>query len=242
MELRCDCLQRKAVTALTRFVMVKCIAMIPARMGSQRLKQKNLRSLGGISLITRAIRKCKDAGVFAEVWVNSEHPIFGEIAQAENVGFHQRPVELGDNQATSEQFVREFLESHDCDFVFQVHSIAPLLTVNEIRRFVDEMVTDRYDTLLSYEPIQIECALDGRPLNFTFNAKTNSQDLKPVQRIAWSITAWRRSTFLAKVAAGQCATYAGRVGLVSVSHLAAHVIKTEEDLALAELLLQACQD
>ena len=36
---------------------VSKIAMIPARMGSQRLKHKNLRLLGGIPLITRAIRK-----------------------------------------------------------------------------------------------------------------------------------------------------------------------------------------
>ena len=219
--------------------MPKHIAMIPARMGSQRLKQKNLRELAGVPLITRAIRKCKAAGAFAEIWVNSEHPAFGDIAQAEGVGFHQRPAELGNNQATSEQFVLEFLQQHECDFVFQVHSIAPMLTVEEITRFVGEMATDRYDSLLSYEPIQIECALEGKPLNFTFTEKTNSQDLKPVQRIAWSITAWRRSTFLAAAAAGQCATYSGRVGFAPVSHIAAHVIKTEEDLQLAEALVQA---
>ncbi|MCA9417335.1 MAG: cytidyltransferase, partial [Candidatus Omnitrophica bacterium] len=40
------------------------IGMIPARMGSQRLKKKNLRELGGVPLITRAIRKCLEAGVF----------------------------------------------------------------------------------------------------------------------------------------------------------------------------------
>jgi CMP-N-acetylneuraminic acid synthetase len=57
------------------------LAMIPARMGSQRLKQKNLRELGGIPLITHAIRKCIDAGVFDETWVNSEHTAFGEIAK-----------------------------------------------------------------------------------------------------------------------------------------------------------------
>ena len=52
------------------------LAMIPARMGSQRLKRKNLRELGGVPLIIRAIRKCLAAGVFDEVWVNSEHPTF----------------------------------------------------------------------------------------------------------------------------------------------------------------------
>lgn len=218
--------------------MTKHIAMIPARMGSQRLKQKNLRELAGVPLITRAIRKCREAGVFAEIWVNSEHPDFGVIARAEGVGFHQRPAELGNNQATSEQFVREFLEKHECDCVFQVHSIAPLLTVAEVKAFVQEMDRGRYDSLLSYEPIQIECALEGRPVNFHFGEKTNSQELKPVQRIAWSITGWRRSAYLAAAAAGQCATYAGRVGFSPVSHLAAHVIKTEEDLALAEAWLK----
>lgn len=216
--------------------MSKSIAMIPARMGSQRLKQKNLRELAGVPLITRAIRKAKEAGVFAEIWVNSEHPAFGEIARAEGVGFHQRPEALGNNQATSEQFVNEFLLKHPCDYVFQVHSIAPLLTVTEVRQFVQAMEAGGYDALLSCEMIQIECAVEGRPVNFTFAQKTNSQDLKPVQRITWSITGWRRETYLAATAAGHCATYAGKVGFHPVNHMAAHIIKTEEDLQLAEAL------
>jgi CMP-N-acetylneuraminic acid synthetase len=219
--------------------MPKSIAMIPARMGSQRLKQKNLRELGGVPLIVRAIRKCRDAGVFDEVWVNSEHPAFGDIARAEGVNFHQRPEALGNNQATSEQFVAEFLQKHDCEFLFQVHSIAPLLSVEDIRRFAQTMQTGECDCLLSYEPIQIECALEGRPINFTLTEKTNSQELKPVQRITWSITGWRRSTYLAAATAGQCATYAGRVGFHAVDHFAAHVIKTESDLQLAEALLKS---
>jgi len=221
--------------------MPRSIAMIPARMGSQRLKQKNLRELGGVPLIVRAIRKCREAGVFDEVWVNSEHPAFGEIAQAEGVNFHQRPEALGNNQATSEQFVAEFLQKHECEFLFQVHSIAPLLSVADVRDFVRVMQAGRHDCLLSCEPIQIECALEGKPVNFTFAEKTNSQDLKPLQRITWSITGWRRSTFLAAAASGQCATYAGRVGFHAVDHFAAHVIKTEEDLQLAKAVLAARQ-
>ena len=83
--------------------------MIPARMGSQRLKQKNLRELDGVPLITRAVRKSKTASVFDEIWVNSEHPAFGEIAAAEGVGFLQRPEALSNTQAISEQYIAGFL-------------------------------------------------------------------------------------------------------------------------------------
>jgi len=213
------------------------VAMIPARMGSQRLKQKNLRELAGVPLITRAIRKCQAAGVFDEIWVNSENAAFGEIAGQEGVRFHHRPESLGNSVATSEQYIGEFLETHACDLLFQVHSIAPLLTVGDITRFVAHMSTGTCDCLLSTEEIQIECAYRGTPVNFTFTAKTNSQELEPVQRVSWSITGWRRAAYLDAVRTGQCATYAGKVAFFPINRFAAHVIKTEEDLRLAETLL-----
>ena len=213
------------------------IAMIPARMGSQRLKQKNLRELGGVPTIVRAIRKCQTAGCFDEIWVNSEHEAFGELAAAEGVGFHQRPEALANNTATSEQFVHEFLLAHPCERLFQVHSIAPLLTAGQVHEFVAAMVQGGEDTLLSCTHEQIECALDGVPVNFSFTEKTNSQDLRPIQRISWSITGWRREAYLAAFEAGQTATYAGRVGFFVVDRLAGHIIKSEEDLQIAEALL-----
>ncbi len=50
-------------------------ALIPARMGSQRLVRKNLRKLGGVPLITRSIFKFKAAMVFNEIRVNSDPPM-----------------------------------------------------------------------------------------------------------------------------------------------------------------------
>jgi CMP-N-acetylneuraminic acid synthetase len=213
------------------------IAMIPARMGSQRLKQKNLRELDGVPLITRAIRKCVAAGCFDEVWVNSEHPAFGDIARDEGVRFHRRPEHLANNQATSEQFVHEFMKAHPCERVFQVHSIAPLLPAGRVGEFVEFMKKDDPDVLLSCVLEQIECACEGRPVNFSFEAKTNSQELPPVQRITWSITGWKAATYVAAFEAGNTATYAGRVAFFPVSRVEGHVIKTEEDLQIAEALL-----
>ncbi len=210
--------------------------MIPARMGSQRLKQKNLRKLGGIPLITHAIRKCKKAGVFDEIWVNSEHPTFGKIAVEEGVFFHQRPVELADNTATSEDFVYEFIKKHTCTYLFQVHSIAPLLTAEQLAGFIKEMINSDYDVLLSSVNEQIECAINGKPINFAYDKKTSSQELEPIQRITWSITGWRASNYIKAYEEGKCATYAGKVGYYPIERLAGHIIKTEQDLLIAEAL------
>ena len=81
------------------------------------------------------------------------------------------------------------------------------------------------------------CAYRNQPVNFTFAEKTNSQDLEPVQRITWSITGWRRQTFLDAAHAAKTATYSGKVGFFPVSSVSGHVIKTEQDLRIAEAML-----
>ncbi|MEN6626801.1 MAG: cytidyltransferase [Candidatus Sumerlaeia bacterium] len=215
---------------------MKTIAMIPARLGSQRLKQKNLREIDGAPIIAWAIRRCKAAGIFDEIWVNSEADVFAEIAEREGVSFHRRPAELANNVATSEQFVHEFLTRHNCAWLVQVHSIAPLLTSDQIRGFVEAMVAGDFDAMMSCTLEQIECAIDGRPINFSFDAKTNSQELVPVQRISWSITGWKAVSYQNAFDAGKCATYAGRVGFYPIDRLAGLIIKTESDLEEAQAL------
>jgi len=218
------------------------IAMIPARMGSQRLKRKNLAPLAGVELIRRAVRRCQAAGCFDEVVVNSEDAAFKDYAEAEGARFHQRPERLGDNNATSEDFITEFLTTNDCSRLYQVHSIAPLASANHIREFVDFTEQSDFDTVLSCVEEQIECALDGKPINFTFDEKTNSQDLKPVQRIIWSLTAWRSEVFKRAVNEGRCATYAGKVGIYHLDRWAGLVIKTQDDLDMAEAILNSFGD
>ena len=211
--------------------------MIPARLGSKRLPRKNLCKINDVTLLARAARKCKAANIFDSIWINSESLVFKKIAEEESVLFHHRPSDLADDNATSEQFVKEFLISHNCDWIVQVHSIAPFLTIKEIHKFVEFLKKCDADVVLSYEPIQIECAFNDEPINFNFEEKTNSQNISPIQRISWSITAWKRASFLAASETGFCATYAGKVDYFCLSQYSSHVIKTKEDLKIAEALL-----
>ena len=211
--------------------------MIPARMGSQRLKQKNLQKLGGISLLARAIRQASAADVFDEIWVTADHPRFESIARREGVNFHQRPPELAGDSTTSEEYVYEFLKSHPCDYIVQVHTVTPLLTSDVIIEFVGRLQEGDFDVLLSVVNEQIECVFQGQPVNFSFERKTNSQELIPVQRITWGLTGWRSQNYIQAREAGHCATYRGRTGFYVLDRWSGHMIKTREDLELARLII-----
>lgn len=215
----------------------KSIAMIPARLGSQRLKKKNLEFFGEVTLIEHAIQRCIDANIFDEIYVNSESLIFKEYAESKNVNFYHRSADLGNNQATSEDFVYDFLSKIDCDNLYQVHSITPLLDSNEILNFYNFCEeNENFDTVLSCIEDQIEVAFENIPINFVTSQKTNSQELKPTQRITWSVTKWKKETFIKSVEMGLVGTYSGKIGYYPVGSFSGLAIKTHEDLKIANAI------
>lgn len=217
----------------------RIIAMIPARLGSQRLKQKNLLEIDGEPIVVRAMRKAESMDCFDEVWANSEADAVGDLAHAAGIQFHKRPAELGSSTATSEDFVYEFLQKHPCDYLVQLHSIAPLLMRSEIAAFTDKLVTEDYGTLLSGVEEQIQCMMEDEPLNFSRDGMDATQELKPVQRISWSITGWNAASYIKTFEAGGCATFHGKMGFFGLTRPSGLVIKYEEDYKMAVAMAAA---
>ena len=132
------------------------ICMIPARLGSQRLKQKNLLRIHNYTLVEFAVKRALKSGCFDQVWVNSESSKIGEVALMSGAQFHLRPESLGSNSATSEDFIAEFLSKHHCKHIVQLHTIAPLLTPEEISLFVNHFLDSECDSMFSTELIKLE--------------------------------------------------------------------------------------
>jgi hypothetical protein len=57
----------------------KIVAMIPARIGSERLKKKNLALLNKKPLIYYAIHAAKKSKIFKEIYINSDDKVFKKI-------------------------------------------------------------------------------------------------------------------------------------------------------------------
>ena len=60
---------------------MKLVGMIPARMGSQRVKKKNVRLINGRPLIDYVLESVSKADIFDAVYINSEDEIFTELAE-----------------------------------------------------------------------------------------------------------------------------------------------------------------
>jgi CMP-N,N'-diacetyllegionaminic acid synthase len=66
---------------------MKIIAMIPARIGSTRLKMKNLALLNGKPLIAYSILAAKQAGVFDRIVINSDSQMKGISPDSSQISF-----------------------------------------------------------------------------------------------------------------------------------------------------------
>jgi len=219
----------------------KIIAMVPARLGSKRIKSKNLRLIGGRPLISHILTTIKKTSVFDEIYLNSEGDVFREIAEAHGVQFYQRDLGLASDEATNDAFAYDFLRATDCEYLIQILPTSPFLGVGEIERFVSMIVSENLDGLISVEAKQIACVYRGVPINFR-KEKVNppSQEMTPILAYATALMGWRKQIFMKNYedlgAAYHCPR--GKVDYFPISGISAIDIDNEEDFLLAEAIMQ----
>ena len=134
---------------------MKIICMIPARLGSKRVPRKNLRFLNGRPLISYNIETAVRAGVFDEIYVNSEADIFSGIAKEYGAKFYKRPREFSTDLSNNDQFAFDFINNIDGDILIQLLPTSPLISNVEIKDFVNYMIDNDFDTVVSTVQHQI---------------------------------------------------------------------------------------
>jgi CMP-N-acetylneuraminic acid synthetase len=216
------------------------VAMIPARIGSTRLKMKNLALIDGKPLIYYAIEAARTSGVFNKIVLNSDNEIFAEIARRYDVEFYQRPVELGSSTTKSDTVVYDFMLKYPSDVLVWTNPTSPLQTDREVKAVINYFVKEELDTLITTKNEQVHCVYKDKPINFQMEEIfAQTQDLEPVQPFVYSIMMWRNRTFMDAYEKHGHALFCGKVGYYSVSKKSTLIVKTEEDLLLADYIMRA---
>jgi len=218
----------------------RIIAMIPARLGSQRIPKKNLRLLGNKVLTQWVGESCRNSGIFDEIYINSEADVFDKIASDIGIKYYKRPQELASDEATNDDFALDFMNNVDCDVLVQVNPTSPFTSVEDIKGVVEMFIDGGYQTIHTVKDEQIEGLFNGSALNFDpLKRMPPSQELTPVKLFTSSIMAWDAEKFRGNMSKLQSAVYGGngKIGYYTVRGKGIIDIDNEKDFFLAEAIL-----
>lgn len=216
------------------------IAMIPVRIGSERLRQKNLIEVNGRPLMTYAIEAALNSGSFDRVIVNGDNPIFEDIAKSWGAEFYLRPEPLGGSEVQSDDVVNDFLQKFEADVVAWVNTTTPLQTASDIGATLTQFHTRGLDSAITAERRYSHAEIDGKPLNFSRDTRfARTQDLPPVDLFNYAMMIWRREVFLTAYAAHGYALFCGTFGSIPIPKTSGTMVKTADDIIIVEALIAA---
>mgnify|MGYP006128723551 FL=1 len=220
--------------------MTKIFAMIPVRMGSQRLKKKNFALLNKRPLLEYAIIAAKKSKIFDKIYLNSESVDVEKFAKKFNIEFYKRDPKFASSDTTSDEVVRDFFKTfNDVDLLVWVNTTTPFQTAKEIRTIVKYFIKKKADTLITVENKYAHSNYNNKPLNYLTTSKfARTQDLKPVQTFIYSLMMWKRKSFLKQYKKYRSGIFSGKVILYPIKGLSTVMIKTIDNFKLANFIMK----
>jgi YrbI family 3-deoxy-D-manno-octulosonate 8-phosphate phosphatase len=129
-------------------------AIIPARGGSKGVPGKNLRRIGGRSLIERAVDACHAALLVDAVYVSTDDPQIAAAAETAGAQVIMRPAELSGDTASSESALLHALDQlsmvgEEPEIIVFVQCTSPFIAPDDLDRAVELILHDHADSVFS---------------------------------------------------------------------------------------------
>ena len=128
---------------------MKILALIPARSGSKRVKDKNIRMLGGIPLMVWSIRIAQKLGI--ECFVSTDSKEYAVISEAEFCTAIMRPECLATDSCGDREVIIHFLSKQPCDLLLYLRPTTPFRDAVVLERAIDEFIKSVNDSMRSVE-------------------------------------------------------------------------------------------
>ncbi|HEU5485446.1 MAG TPA: acylneuraminate cytidylyltransferase [Microlunatus sp.] len=219
----------------------RVVAVIPARGGSKGVPGKNLRRVGGVSLVARAVGACRAARQITEVHVSTDDADIADEARSAGAAVVDRPAELAGDLASSESALLHALNIVSAaggpavDVLVFVQCTSPFIAATDLDAAVTTLLRGAADSVFS--GIDNHAFLwrpDGTTVvgvNHDAAHRLRRQDREPEYRETGAFYAFRADRF------GEVRhRFFDRVAVARVTDLSALEIDTEADLEVARSL------
>lgn len=159
---------------------MKCVALIPIKLGSKRVPQKNIKPFfDGTPLMHFIQRTCLKCSAIDEVYVYcSDESIKDYIIPG--VKFLKRPVELDGDDKNANDIIRAFINEIDADIYVNTHTTSPFAEAETIQDCIMKVASGEYDSAFCAENIKTFMWSEGKPINFDPSHFPRTQDLPDI--------------------------------------------------------------
>jgi len=178
--------------------MKKISALIAARSGSMRVKNKNLKEFNDSSLLELKIKQLLSINELGDVIVNSNCEEMLTLAKNLGAKTIRRDDFYASNDISMSEVFKNMAEHVDSDYIMYANCTNPLVEtktyVEAISVFFKNM--DRYDSLVSCHDIKEFLYLDGKALNYDTKKQPRSQDLPDILALNFAISIISKSNMI----------------------------------------------
>lgn len=218
---------------------MRIVGLVPARGGSKGIPRKNLKFIGGKSLVSIKIAQAK-ASQCNEIWVSTEDPEIALIARQDGAKIIERPMVLAEDDTSTDDMLihaAETLKLDPSDLIILLQPTSPLLKLSSVSKCI-EMLLENHGlssviTLRQAHPFMWEETefMNWDPSGHSRKVRPRRQELSPSGYETGGCYAIRVKSLYE-----QGVRYPKPTGVVSVNHLEAIDIDTLEDLSLASTI------
>lgn len=126
---------------------MKVSILIPARSGSKRIYNKNVKLLGGIPLLAHSVLIGQQLDL--DTWVSTDSDHYARIAVDYFAAVIIRPDYISHDKATDFDVIKHFLTEVECDLVVYLRPTTPFRADYVVRDAIRLMQVPGYDSLRS---------------------------------------------------------------------------------------------
>ena len=158
----------------------KTICFIPARKGSTRLKNKNLRKINNLSLTEITINQARKSGVFKDIILSSNSNLILNIGKKLRISCHKRSKLNSTKYSTTDSALLETIKKikYQYDNIIILQVTSPLRNVKTIKKFLNFCIKKKINTCLTVSLIDENLANFNKKFFNPLNKRERSQDRK----------------------------------------------------------------
>tara|TARA_B100000886_G_C20426418_1_gene494279 strand:- start:1817 stop:2563 length:747 start_codon:yes stop_codon:yes gene_type:complete len=222
--------------------MPKINAFIACRLGSTRVKFKNLLLLNGKPLFTYLTDNSLDSKEISSLYLNTDSQIIIDIAKSiyqDKLKYFLRDSKLGTSEASLDDYVYDFMIKFPSEITVFLNPCSLFLKARTIDKAIKYFIKNKLDSCCASQIAQTHSFINNKSINFkTEYRQPRSQDLVPIHCMTSGFFIWKNKTFINNYEKSKAANFGGNFESFGISTLESIDIDNDEDLSLANTIIK----